>query len=153
MDSADRDAPFTLDEQLCFALHSASRAMTGCYRPLLESIGLTYSQYAVLLVLWEHRAVTQTELCERTYLDSGTLSPLLRRLESGGLLVRRRRSEDARTVEVALTEQGAALQERAAGVQSRVQEATGLGPDELGRLRDDLNRLAHRLREPASGAA
>ncbi len=151
MDTVGPRAPFTLDEQLCFALHSASRAMTGCYRPLLETLGLTYSQYALMLVLWEHGAVTQGELGDRLYLDSGTLSPLLRRLESRGLVARHRRREDERTVEVAVTADGAALRDRAADVQSQVQESTGMTAEELGRMRDDLHALADRLRRAENG--
>lgn len=151
MDTVGPRASFTLDEQLCFALHSASRAMTGCYRPLLEALGLTYSQYALLLVLWEHGAVSQGELGDRLFLDSGTLSPLLRRLESRGLVARHRRPEDERTVEVAVTARGAALRDRAAAVQSRVQASTGLSAEELGRMRDDLHLLADRLRRSQPG--
>lgn len=150
MDSAEPGSRFTLDDQLCFALHAASRAMTGCYRPLLEPLGLTYSQYAVLLVLWEDGAVVQGELGERLYLDSGTLSPLLRRLESHGLITRRRRQEDERSIEVGLSAAGEALRERAVEAQQRAQEATGLSVEELNRLRDDLHRLAARLRPTGS---
>jgi MarR family transcriptional regulator, organic hydroperoxide resistance regulator len=132
---------FVLDEQLCFALHSASRAMTNCYRPLLDDIGLTYSQYAVMLVLWEHESVTLGRLCTRLQLDTGTLSPLLKRLAAEGLLTRRRRAEDERTVQLTLTERG-----RAAPIQTRVQEATGLSAGELAALRDDLHGIAARLR-------
>ncbi|MFP5070033.1 MarR family winged helix-turn-helix transcriptional regulator [Pseudonocardia nantongensis] len=139
-------APLTLDEQLCFALHSASRAMTGCYRPVLDAVGLTYSQYAVLLVLWAETTVPQRELGERMFLDSGTLSPMLARLESRGLLTRTRRPDDERTVQVSLTAEGEALRGQAAHAQQRVIEATGMEMDELGRLRDDLQRLASRLR-------
>ena len=137
---------FVLDEQLCFALHTASRAMTGCYRPLLDGIGLTYSQYAVMLVLWEHDTLALGALCARVQLDTGTLSPLLKRLEAEGLLVRRRRAEDERTVQVTLTERGRGLRAKAAAVQARVQEATGLSPAELVALRADLHALADRLR-------
>lgn len=147
---------FTLDEQLCFALHTVSRAMTGCYRPLLEDIGLTYSQYAVMLVMWEHRSVSLGVLCARLQLDTGTLSPLLKRLEAQGLVTRRRRTEDERTVQLALTPTGSALRSRAAAVQARVEGVTGLSPDELAEMRDSLHALAARLRaaqlrpEPAS---
>lgn len=137
---------FVLDEQLCFALHSASRAMTGCYRPLLDDIGLTYSQYAVMLVLWEKGSVTLGELSGRLQLDSGTLSPLLKRLELEGLLTRRRRMEDERTVELTLTPAGWGIRDRAAAAQTRVQDATGLSRTELATMRDDLHALAARLR-------
>src|SRR5207344_2501697 len=137
---------FVLDEQLCFALHTASRAMTGCYRPLLDGIGLTYSQYAVMLVLWEQDSIPLGLLCARLQLDTGTLSPLLKRLEAEGLLVRRRRAEDERTVQLTLTERGRGLRDEAVAIQARVQEVTGLRPTELATLRDDLQRLASRLR-------
>jgi DNA-binding MarR family transcriptional regulator len=120
--------------------------MTGCYRPLLDGIGLTYSQYAVMLVLWEHESVTLGTLCARVQLDTGTLSPLLKRLEAEGLLVRRRRVEDERTVQLTLTGAGRALRAEAAAIQARVQEATGLRHAELAALRDDLHVLAARLR-------
>ncbi len=137
---------FVLDEQLCFALHTASRAMTNCYRPLLDDIGLTYSQYAVMLVLWEHESVTLGLLCARLQLDTGTLSPLLKRLSAEGLLTRRRRAEDERTVQLTLTERGREMEQQAAAIQARVQEATGLRPGELAALRDDLHAIAARLR-------
>ncbi|MEQ3549394.1 MarR family transcriptional regulator [Pseudonocardia nematodicida] len=139
-------APLALDEQLCFALHSASRAMTGCYRPVLDLIGLTYSQYAALLVLWAEDSVPQRELGERMYLDSGTLSPMLHRLEKRGLITRSRRPDDERTVQVSVTADGRALREQALVAQERVIASTGMGIDELFRLRDDLQRLAARLR-------
>jgi MarR family transcriptional regulator, organic hydroperoxide resistance regulator len=137
---------FVLDEQLCFALHTASRAMTGCYRPLLDGIGLTYSQYAVMLVLWEHESVALGTLCARLQLDTGTLSPLLKRLEAEGLLQRHRRAEDERTVQLTLTERGRELRGKAAAIQARVQETAGLTPAALAALRDDLHALAARLR-------
>ena len=154
MDRPARVAPLALDEQLCFALHSASRAMTGCYRPVLDAIGLTYSQYAVLLVLWAEDSVPQRELGDRMFLDSGTLSPMLARLEKRGLITRARRPDDERTVQISLTEAGRALREQAADAQQEVVRATGMGTDALFRLRDDLQRLASRLREdpgPVSG--
>lgn len=137
---------FVLDEQLCFALHSASRAMTNCYRPLLDDIGLTYSQYAVMLVLWEHESVTLGFLCARLQLDTGTLSPLLKRLSAEDLLTRRRRAEDERTVQLTLTDRGRALEHEAAAIQARVQETTGLRAAELDALRDDLHALAAKMR-------
>jgi MarR family transcriptional regulator, organic hydroperoxide resistance regulator len=145
--SARMDRPdFVLDEQLCFALHTASRAMTGCYRPLLDDIGLTYSQYAVMLVLWELDTVPLGLLCSRLQLDTGTLSPLLKRLEAEGLITRRRRLEDERTMQLTLTRTGRALRERAAAIQARVQDGTGLTPGELAVMRDGLHALAARLR-------
>ncbi|GAB2775763.1 MarR family transcriptional regulator [Nocardioides salsibiostraticola] len=137
----------TLDQQLCFALYSASRAMTGAYRTGLAGLGLTYPQYVVLLVLWEVDAVSMGELSRRLHLDSATLSPLLKRLEQRGLITRHRSPTDERTVELACTPQGHALEASVRAVQREAQSATGLTSTELADLRDDLHRVAGRLRE------
>ncbi|WP_132430438.1 MarR family winged helix-turn-helix transcriptional regulator [Pseudonocardia endophytica] len=146
------ESDLMLSEQLCFALYSASRAVVGCYRPLLEEIGLTYSQYLVMLVLWEHDTVDFGRLCGDLYLDSGSLSPVVKRLEANGLLTRHRRAADERTVEVRCTTQGRALRDEAVRVQRQVEEATGLSRDELVRMRDDLNALGARMRGDAAVA-
>ncbi|MEJ2868873.1 MarR family transcriptional regulator [Actinomycetospora sp. OC33-EN08] len=138
--------PFTIDGQLCFALHSASRAMTACYRQGLDALGLTYSQYAVMLVLWQYEAVSMGFLCEQLHLDSGTLSPLLKRLEKQGRVTRRRRPEDERTLEIACTEEGRELYDRARLVQRDVERATGMDGSDLADLRHRLDELAERLR-------
>ncbi len=148
-----RAAEFTVEQQLCFALHSATRAITCQYRQGLQAIGLTYSQYVVMLVLWEHQAVTLGFLCEQLHLDSGTLSPLLKRLERQGLVTRQRRVQDERILEIACTPAGAALRAQARDVQARVEQATGLSRAELASLRAQLQLLASRLREsPQMGA-
>ncbi|QGN47734.1 MarR family transcriptional regulator [Micromonospora sp. WMMC415] len=140
-----------LRRQVCFALYAASRALTDVYRPILDGFGLTYPQYLVLLVLWEHdEAPTVSALGERLHLDSGTLSPLLKRLEGAGLVVRRRSAVDERRVVVELTAQGRALRERMADVPQRVARATGLTADDLVALRDTLTRVTetiHRQKE------
>lgn len=141
-----------LRRQVCFALYAASRALTDVYRPILDEVGLTYPQYLVLLVLWERPddAPTVSELGAELRLDSGTLSPLLKRLEGAGLVVRRRSARDERRVEVGLTEQGRALRERVGDVPLRIALATGLGFDELVALRDTLTRVTdtiHRQKE------
>src|SRR6476660_7433668 len=105
-----------LDDQLCFALYAASRAVTQRYRPLLDELGLTYPQYLVMLVLWEHGPTTVKGLAESLQLDYGTLSPLLKRLAAAGLVERRRRSEDERSVEISLTSAGEELKRRASGI-------------------------------------
>lgn len=144
--STDTTACTTLDTQLCFALHDASRAISASYRRGLAPLGLTYSQYVVLLVLWEHGPTTMGRLCRELHLDSGTLSPLLQRLEERGRVVRRRRPEDERTVEVSCTTEGEALREPVLAVQRRVQSETGLEIQDLSRLRTELQTLADRLR-------
>ena len=134
-------APVTLDDLLCFDLYAASRAVTARYRPLLEPLGLTYPQYLVMVVLWEGRPVTMTELGARLHLDSGTLSPLVRRLQDDGLLVKRRRVEDERSVEISLTAEGRALKRRAAKVPAQMGQAMGLDAEGFRALRTVLRQL------------
>jgi DNA-binding MarR family transcriptional regulator len=139
-----------LGRQVCFALYSASRAATAVYRPMLERLGLTYPQYLVLLLLWERDRATVRELGEALELDSGTLSPLLKRLEAAGLLTRRRSADDERRVEIELTADGAALQKRAADVPQRLAEASGLSHSELDQLRGTLGKLTAALHKAAA---
>ncbi|TKS97535.1 MarR family transcriptional regulator [Streptomyces galbus] len=115
-----------LDDQLCFALYAASRAVIARYRPLLDELGLTYPQYLVLLVLWEQDEISVRELGAALQLESSTLSPLLKRLEAHGLLRRERRSDDERSVAIRLTDTGAALRERARAVPLAIGDAMGL---------------------------
>lgn len=109
-------AALQLDHQLCFALYSASLAMTKLYKPLLDAIGLTYPQYLVMLVLWEQDGPTVSELGERLSLDSGTLTPLLKRMASAGLVQRQRDAQDERRVRIALTSAGQALRAQAESI-------------------------------------
>ncbi|CBG68388.1 putative MarR family transcriptional regulator [Streptomyces scabiei 87.22] len=119
-----------LDDQLCFALYAASRAVTARYRPLLEELGLTYPQYLVMLVLWEQDSISVRDLGAALQLESSTLSPLLKRLEAGGLLRRERRTDDERSVAIRLSEAGGRLQERARTVPVDMGEAMGLTPEQ-----------------------
>lgn len=130
-----------LDEQLCFALYSASLAMTKAYRPLLDALGLTYPQYLTMMVLWERDARIVSELSERLHLDSGTLTPLLKRLESAGLLTRLRLADDERRVAVHLTPAGRALRSRAGTLPARMARLTGCSASELAQLRRRLLQL------------
>ncbi|MFF4587762.1 MarR family winged helix-turn-helix transcriptional regulator [Streptomyces sp. NPDC001388] len=138
-----------LDEQLCFALYAAQRAVTAAYRPLLDELGLTYPQYLVLLVLWEHGETTVKELAAALRLDYGTMSPLLKRLEGAGLVRRERSARDERTVLVACTERGEELKGRAARVPGALLTATGLEAAEVARLREELWGLAERAHAAA----
>ncbi|MFH9691274.1 MarR family winged helix-turn-helix transcriptional regulator [Streptomyces sp. NPDC017413] len=138
-----------LDHQVCFSLHSASRAFGGFYRQALKDLGLTYSQYLVMLVLWEHGPQPVKGIGDRLQLDSGTLSPLLKRLETAGLVRRERSREDERSVLIDLTDEGARLRERALSVPRGVLEATGLSLDEILELKDVLGRLTAALGEAA----
>jgi DNA-binding MarR family transcriptional regulator len=134
-----------LDNQLCFALYSTSLAMTKIYKPLLAELGLTYPQYLVMLVLWETDAITVSALGERLYLDSGTLTPLLKRMEKSGLLARVRSARDERRVEVSLTNAGRKLKGHAAALPGCVLEASQCSIVELKALTEELQRLRERL--------
>ena len=136
-----------LDNQLCFALYAASRAVVQAYGPLLEPLGVTYPQYIALLVLWESDGLSVKQLGERLQLDSGTLTPLLKRLEARGLLERRRATSDERVVEIFLTTQGRALRRRAAGIPREVLRCSQLSLDQLVRLRDELQQLTCAMRD------
>lgn len=142
----------TLDRQVCFALYSASRAFTHLYRPILAELDLTYPQYLVMLVLWEHDPISVKDLGAALRLDSGTLSPLLKRLEAAGLVTRVRRASDERSVDVALTEEGRELKERARDVPADVIGATGMSLDELAQLRGTLERLTREVDAAAERA-
>ena len=139
------DSTSTLDRQLCFALYNASRAFTNLYRPLLEDLGLTYPQYLVMLVLWEREALTVKELGSALRLDSGTLSPLLKRLQARGLLTRHRSEQDERSVAVAITDDGRALQQQAREIPERVVSATGMEITDAIELRTTLHELTDAL--------
>jgi len=136
-----------LADQLCFALYAATNAVTRSYRPLLKEIGLTYSQYLVLLVLWEHRTRRLGEIADELCLATHAVSPIVDRLEEAGLVRRKNDVEDARVVHVELTSAGSALEAKAAGVQESVRCSTQLDPDEVIRLRTDLHRLLQQMRD------
>jgi len=134
-----------LDEQTCFALYSASHALNRAYAPLLEPLELTYPQYLVMLVLWERDALLVKEIGQRLLLDTGTLTPLLKRMEAAGLLSRTRDPADERQVRIALTEGGRALRDKAQGIPPRVACAMDLPQPELMMLREALLRLREKL--------
>src|SRR5262245_62946496 len=141
-----KDEHLRLEDQLCFALYAASRAMTAAYAPLLDALELTYPQYLVLLVLWERDGQTVSALGDRLQLDSGTLTPLLKRLETRGLVERRRSVDDERVVEVVLTPAGKRLRRRCTAIPAAMFDRSGLSLAELGRLRATLTELAKCLR-------
>lgn len=147
-----------LDRQLCFALYASSLAMTKLYKPLLDPLGLTYPQYLVMLVLWEHEGLAVGEIGERLALDSGTLTPLLKRLEQAGLVLRLRDTADERRVRVALSAAGRALRRRAQAMPQAVARASGCTLVELSELTAQLQGLRRRLADnlaalPASSSA
>ena len=144
-----RPAHLRLDEQVCFALYSASLAMTKSYRPVLDALGVTYPQYLALLALWERDGVTVSELGERLRLDSGTLTPLLKRLQVAGLVERSRSKDDERQVLVRLTAAGRALERRAQSIPQRMLGRTGCSAAEVLELR----KLLLRVRDALDAAA
>ncbi|MDO9479305.1 MAG: MarR family transcriptional regulator [Hydrogenophaga sp.] len=144
-DTALSDQALRLDNQLCFALYSASLAMTKLYKPLLDELGITYPQYLVLLVLWERDGLTVSELGERLSLDSGTLTPLLKRLEAAGLLSRLRDATDERRVLIRLTADGRKLKTRAQRIPGCVLEASQCDVAEALALTHQVQTLRNRL--------
>ena len=134
-----------LDDQLCFALYAAHRAVTALYRPLLEPLGLTYPQYLVMLALWENSGgaggLRVSRLTERLRLDTGTLTPLLKRMEGNGFLRRSRDPDDERVVRVHLTKQGRQLRERARNIPRDMLCRSGLTVQQAVELRENLRRL------------
>ena len=130
-----------LDMQFCFALYSASHAMTKTYKPLLDRLGLTYPQYLVMLVLWEQDEILVKDIGARLFLDSGTLTPLLKRLEANGLVERNRDPQDERQVRISLSAEGRALRAKAQQIPEQVLCASGQEPGALGQLRGQLTRV------------
>jgi DNA-binding MarR family transcriptional regulator len=134
-----------LDNQICFAIYSAAHAFNRVYKPLLDQLGLTYPQYLAMLVLWERDGVPVKEIGERLFLDSGTLTPLLKRLESAGLVKRTRSTEDERQVLIALTAQGQALRDKARAVPSSILAASECSIAELSAVKNEIVALRDRL--------
>ncbi|MGH6739231.1 MAG: MarR family winged helix-turn-helix transcriptional regulator [Bradyrhizobium sp.] len=141
------DQPLRLDNQICFAVYSAAHAFNRVYRPLLDSLGLTYPQYLVMLVLWERDGVPLKDIGERLFLDSGTLTPLLKRLETAQLIKRTRNTEDEREVLIALTAQGQALKEKARAVPVSILVASACSVGELTAMKNEIVALRDRLNE------
>ncbi|WP_394561671.1 MarR family winged helix-turn-helix transcriptional regulator [Aquipseudomonas alcaligenes] len=146
IDLPEAEAQLLLDNQLCFKLYAASRAVIRAYKPMLDELGLTYPQYLAMLVLWEWQArppeqATVKALGERLMLDSGTLTPLLKRLEQLGLVQRKRSSADERELRLALSDAGVALRERVLPLKQRLLCESGVDMDDLEGLRQSLGQL------------
>jgi DNA-binding MarR family transcriptional regulator len=144
MNMADTPMP-TIDQMLCFAVYSAGHAFTRFYKPRLEALDLTYPQYLVFLVLWERDDINVKTLGERLFLDSGTITPLIKRLEARGLVKRRRDEDDERQVRITLTAEGRALRERAMAIPLAAIKGTGLSQDAAAALQAELLALRARL--------
>ncbi|MWC27358.1 transcriptional regulator, SarA/Rot family [Paenibacillus sp. MMS18-CY102] len=137
----DYPVQLKLEHQICFALYACSREMTKLYRPFLDELGITYTQYVTLLVLWERDNVSVKQLGEQLLLDSGTLTPLLKKLEAMGLITRVRDAKDERSVLVQLTGEGKALREQAVCIPEKVYSLTGMDLEEGQQLRERLQQL------------
>lgn len=136
-----------LQHQLCFSLYASSKALTKKYKPLLDPLGLTYTQYITMLVLWENERMSSKQLGDQLYLDSGTLTPLLKRLETAGLITRERDQEDERNLIVALTQEGLALKEEAKSIPEKIYCETGLTHEDAIVLKEKLTILNDVLNE------
>ncbi|CQR45864.1 Organic hydroperoxide resistance transcriptional regulator [Paraliobacillus sp. PM-2] len=141
------DQLLKLEDQLCFSLYATTREITKRYRPLLEELQVTYPQYLVLLVLWEKDGITVKELGKRLYLDSGTLTPMLKRMEENQLIVRKRSAADERSVVVTLTIKGKEAKEQAACIPARLLENVDAEPEEMEQVKQTLMKMLHSLHE------
>ncbi len=136
-----------LENQLCFLLYASSREMTKQYKPLLEKLNVTYPQYLVLLLLWEHKTLTVKKIGELLYLDSGTLTPMLKRMEQQGLITRKRSEEDERSVLISLTEDGELLKEKAADIPETILGLSNQSGENLKQLKSALYTLLETLHQ------
>lgn len=137
--------PLLLENQICFKIYTAEREITKLYRSLLEEIGVTYPQYLALLVLWEEKTISVKELGRKLFLDSGTLTPMLKRMEANGLVERKRSSEDERSVIISLTDKGMEMKEKAECVPTRLLERLDMDGDELLKLDQTLTTILNKL--------
>ena len=136
----NQDTP-KLDNQICFPLYVISKEITGMYRPFLEELDITYSQYLVMMVLWENEGLTVNQIGEKLFLDSGTLTPLLKRLEAKSYLERKRKKEDERVVQVFLTEVGRDLQKLSCAIPGKMAEKLNLSEDDLVGLKATVDKI------------
>lgn len=134
--------PLKLENQLCFPLYVAAKEVVKKYRPLLEPLGLTYTQYIAMMVMWEHKSLTVGRMCELMCLDTGTITPMLKKMEAAGLVQRKRSKNDERSVIVTITPKGEALREKAADVPARMSQCVSLSQDEALTLLTLLKKLS-----------
>lgn len=134
-----------LENQICFPLYVIAKEITGLYRPFLDELDLTYPQYLVMMVLWEGDGLTVTHIGEKLFLDSGTLTPLLKRLEAKGLIVRKRKKEDERVVEVFLNEAGQLLRQKACEIPGKIQKKIDIQPEELLQLKETVLKILNKI--------
>ncbi|SEM73094.1 DNA-binding transcriptional regulator, MarR family [bacterium A37T11] len=136
-----------LEQQVCFPIYALSREIIQRYHPFLDTLDITYPQYLVLMVLWEHQKQTVNQLGEKLLLDSGTLTPLLKRLELKGLVLRKRSNIDERVVEISLTEAGSAIESEAGCIPGKLVEALGITGEELAELQYSVNKILNKVKK------
>ncbi|WP_201006046.1 MarR family winged helix-turn-helix transcriptional regulator [Paenibacillus glycanilyticus] len=147
----DKQGPHVpLDAHLCFSLYACSRAIFRMYRPLLDDLDLTYPQYLVLLALWEHETMSVKDISEQLVLDSGTLTPMLKRMEAAGLVRRERSKEDERVLHIRITDKGIALKDQSMCVPKSLLEASGMSEAEIGVLNGTIQKLLNQINENSS---
>lgn len=139
--------PPQLENQLCFPLYVITKEIIGLYRPFLDEIDITYSQYLVMMVLWEKDGLTVNQVGEKLYLDSGTLTPLMKRLEVKGVIIRKRKKEDERVVEVFLTDKGRNLQQKACEIPIKMQEKLNLTTEDLFELKETVQKILNKIQK------
>lgn len=134
-----------LGNQLCFPLYVIAKEITGLYRPLLEELDITYPQYLVMMVLWEHQRLTVNQIGEKLFLDSGTITPLLKRLEAKSYIVRQRKIEDERVVEISLTDEGERLQDKACLIPEKMNDRLNLSETDVQELKQAISKLLDKI--------
>ena len=134
-----------LGNQLCFPLYVIAKEITGLYRPLLEELDITYPQYLVMMVLWEHQRLTVNQIGEKLFLDSGTITPLLKRLEAKSYIVRQRKIEDERVVEISLTDEGERLQDKACLIPEKMNTRLDLSETDVQELKQAISKLLDKI--------
>ena len=134
-----------LGNQLCFPLYVIAKEITGLYRPLLEELDITYPQYLVMMVLWEHQRLTVNQIGEKLFLDSGTITPLLKRLEAKSYIVRERKIEDERVVEISLTDEGERLQDKACLIPEKMNDRLDLSETDVQELKQAVSKLLDKI--------
>ncbi|UFH32063.1 MarR family transcriptional regulator [Chryseobacterium sp. C-71] len=142
----NHDTP-KLGNQLCFPFYVIAKEMTALYRPFLDELGITYSQYLAMMVLWEKDGLTVNQIGEKLFLDSGTLTPLLKRLECKGFIARKRKKEDERVVEVFLEKAGKELQQKACEIPSKMQKKLNLSTEDLLELKETVQKILNKIQK------
>lgn len=136
-----------LENQICFPLYVIAKEITGLYRPFLDELDITYPQYLVMMVLWENDGLTVSHIGDQLFLDSGTLTPLLKRLEAKGFLVRKRNKEDERVVEAFLSESGRNLQQKACEIPGKILEKIDVEPEDLVQLKENIQKIVSKIKK------